>query len=189
MIHKLWVIAYESYKILKIFCSVPSKNTGYYHVAGYNFKNAQKGELSKSLGHSIQMYEYYLSQEIVHEFTTQDLYLCPMWDPLYRISYTVKPKPLRLYRILYSGQSLTVNGSWTLCKISREMTSICNYKILTMKILRKWQNSWKFLEVILNVNTHSCLWVTSVHIIFQWMDCATVHIGTFIFTDHLSVII
>ena len=50
--------------------SVPPKEAGYYHVAGYHFKHDRKGELSKSLGHSIQMYEYYLAQGIVHAACT-----------------------------------------------------------------------------------------------------------------------
>ena len=54
--------------------SVPPKEAGYYHVAGYHFKNDHKGELSKSLGHSIQMYEYYLAQGIVYvAWTIPDL--------------------------------------------------------------------------------------------------------------------
>ena len=48
--------------LAKLICSVPPKKLGYYHVAGFNFKNDHKGELSKSLGHSIQMYEHYLAK-------------------------------------------------------------------------------------------------------------------------------
>ena len=48
--------------LAKLICSVPPKQLGYYHVAGFNFKNDHKGEVSKSLGHSIQMYEHYLAK-------------------------------------------------------------------------------------------------------------------------------
>ena len=47
--------------MIQVFSLVPPKEEGYYHIAGYTFKNDPKGELSKSLGHSIQMYEKYLA--------------------------------------------------------------------------------------------------------------------------------
>ena len=53
--------------------------------------------------------------------------------------FTERTIPYNLYVRLYRQLDFMVNGSWTLWKISREMTSIWNYKFLTMTILRKWQ--------------------------------------------------
>ena len=64
MSHVAWQNSYDIAMVYlaELICSVPPKKLGYYHVAGFNFKNDHKGELSKSLGHSIQMYEHYLAK-------------------------------------------------------------------------------------------------------------------------------
>ena len=55
------ITACDQNHMISLFSLVPTKLAGYYHIAGYNFKSAPMGELSKSLGHSIQMYEKYLA--------------------------------------------------------------------------------------------------------------------------------